>query len=90
MIFSDAYVEELSVYSKVEKFMECLISFDDRELDAAERDAYDACVRAARELESCILLRLKPSRETSLVITNLEQAMMWADKSIRNNGVRGE
>lgn len=90
MIFSDAYIEELSSYPREDGFMDGLIPLDSRDLGAAEKNAYDACTRAARELESCILLWLRPSRETSLAITNLEQAMMWADKSIMNNGVTGE
>ena len=41
----------------------------------------------AEELYAEIAKYLVPSRETSLAITNLEQAMMWADKSISMNGV---
>lgn len=88
-MFSNAYIRELRSFSKEAMPMDGLIAYDSREFDAAEKNASDACVGAARELESCIRLWLKPSRETSLALTNLEQAMMWANKSIRNNGVTG-
>lgn len=88
-MFSDAYIRELAAFPRKEPIMDGHIAFTGRDLNEAEVNASDACVSAARELESEMLLRLKPSRETSLALTNLEQALMWVNKSIRNNGVIG-
>lgn len=41
---------------------------------------------AARITAETILLLCPPSRERSLALTNLEQAMMWANASIARNG----
>lgn len=48
---------------------------------------YDRVNDLAQELYDEIAKTLVPSRETSLALTNVEQALMWADKSIRVNGV---
>lgn len=56
----------------------------------AESSVSKRVVELARELDSEIRLTLMPSRETSLVITKLEEAIMWANRSISVNGVRGE
>jgi hypothetical protein len=34
--------------------------------------------------------RTRPSRENSLAITNLEQAMLWTDKDIEKKGQKAE
>lgn len=52
-----------------------------------EAMGYDRVNDLAQELYDEIAKTLVPSRETSLALTNVEQALMWADKSIRVNGV---
>lgn len=39
----------------------------------------------AKELAEKIVTRCPPSRERSLALTNLEQAVMWANASIARN-----
>lgn len=50
--------------------------------------AYGNLNDLAEELGEEFEKLLVPSRESSLAMTNLEQALMWASKSIRVNGVR--
>lgn len=57
-------------------------SYSDIEAESSERiielaeDMYDEFARV-----------LVPSRETSIAITKLEEAIMWANKSVNVNGV---
>lgn len=55
---------------------------DDRtkEIATAVTDASDCLTRAIHKM-------LVPCRETSLALTRLEEAVMWAMKSIESNGV---
>lgn len=87
MIYSDAYIKELRKYPREERVSEGLIGYERRDLTEQEDSALDELIADARELESDLRLRLMPSRETSLALTKLEEAMMWASRSIRNNGV---
>lgn len=56
--------------------------------DDEEALAYSNLNDLAEELGEEFENLLVPSRESSLAMTNLEQALMWASKSIRVNGVR--
>lgn len=47
---------------------------------------YVALRDMGRELAREILVRSKPSRERSLALTNLEEAIMWANAGIARNG----
>lgn len=92
MTFSDAYVSELDEYNdKVgDPHVDEHIMFRGVSLTPAQGNASDAIIDAATGLESEIMLWLHPSRETSLALTKLEEAVMWANKSIAKNGVTGE
>ena len=46
---------------------------------------YVAIREKAKELAELIVASSKPSREQSLAITNLEQAVMWANAGIARN-----
>lgn len=92
MTFSDAYVGELDEYNdKVgDPHVSEHIMFKAVEFTAAQNSASDAVIDAATSLESELMLWLRQSRETSLALTKLEEAVMWANKSIAKNGVTGE
>lgn len=92
MTFSDAYVGELDEYNdKVgDPHVSEHIMFRATELTTAQSSASDAVIDAATDLESKLTLWLRPSRETSLALTKLEEAVLWANKSISKNGVTGE
>jgi hypothetical protein len=49
-------------------------------------DRIEVLRNAARDLGDEILEHCPPSREQSLAITNLEQALMWAVASIAREG----
>jgi hypothetical protein len=51
--------------------------------DQPER--YQALRDKARELAFLVIHSCPPSRETSLALTNLEQAMFWANAAIARN-----
>lgn len=92
MTFSDAYVGELDEYN--DKVGDPHVSehtmFRTTELTTAQNSASDAVIDAATSLESELMLWLRPSRETSLALTKLEETVLWANKSIAKNGVTGE
>lgn len=92
MTFSDAYVSELDEYNdKVgDPHVGGHIMFRGAVLTPAQENASDAVIDAATSLESELMLWLRQSRETSLALTKLEEAVMWANKSIAKNGVTGE
>jgi len=46
---------------------------------------YEALRAAAKELAKLIETSCPPSREASLALTNLQQAVMWANASIAIN-----
>ena len=48
-------------------------------------DRYDVIRSTAATLATLILANTPPSREQSLAITNLEQAIMWANAAIARN-----
>lgn len=92
MTFSDAYVGELDEYNdKVgDPHVGDHITFRTTEFTTTQSSASDAIIDAATSLESELMLWLRPSRETSLALTKLEETVMWANKSIAKNGVTGE
>lgn len=53
---------------------------------ADQPERYNALRDMGRELAREILLRSKPSRERSLALTKLEEAIMWANAGIARNG----
>ncbi len=55
-----------------------------REANEAQRNAMQAIRKGFETLEELMLLYIVPSRETSLAITNLEQAAMWAIKAVHS------
>lgn len=60
--------------------------FEPRPLDEDQAALVgDICLTA--DLFEDLLGRTESSRETSLALTNLEQAVMWAIKSIAVNGL---
>lgn len=83
-MFSDEYINELNRASTAKEceFME--------PTNVLCGEAYRAISEKASLLEDEIRLWLKESRETSLAMTSLEQAVMWAERSIVKNGVSGE
>lgn len=70
MTFSDAYIE--------------LISGEPG--DVCRDVLPDGIVDAANHLAGVIVSFLVPSDETSYALNAVEQAVMWADKSIRKHG----
>lgn len=86
----DEYMQALVDNYEKEKMGNMKLNFDSRKFTEMEMDANDSIVAAARDLESEITLLLMPCRETSLALTKLEEAVMWAKKSINIAGVRGE
>ena len=50
-----------------------------------QADRYEALRRQAKELALHIEDKCPDSREKSLALTNLEQAVMWANASIARN-----
>lgn len=83
-MFSDEYIDELNRASTAK---ECEFMEPTNELC---KEAYRAISEKAGMLEDAILLWLNDSRETSLAMTNIEQAVMWAERSIAKNGVSCE
>lgn len=61
-------------------------TFKHHEMGDAELEASDSIRNAAEELEGIIALRCKPSREKSLAMTELEECVMWANKSLARHG----
>ena len=55
-----------------------------------EAEVCNNIVTCAEDLYSELTFTLMPSRETSIAFTKLEEAIMWAKRSIAKNGVRGE
>ncbi len=52
---------------------------------ASQPDRYEILRQNARIFAEHIIRMCPPSRETSLALTNLEQAIMWANASIARN-----
>jgi hypothetical protein len=52
---------------------------------AGQPERYQEIRKAAFELAHLIGVQCPPSREKSLAITNLEQAVMWANAAIARN-----
>ena len=57
------------------------------ENEEATEPCEDCVSDAAARLERAIRASLIPSRETSLALTRLEEAVMWAERSATVNGV---
>lgn len=60
-------------------------NFKCRELDLDQLRKYVSILEKAEELAHLIDKRCPNSREKSLALTNLEQAMMWANAAIQRN-----
>ena len=65
------------------KQIEAIFTFHPVQLDQPDR--YQALRAEAKDLARHILATCPPSRERSLAITNLQQAIMWANASIAIN-----
>lgn len=89
-MMTDEYIAALCSNFEREKMENMVLDFNHSKLTQMEQDAYESVRVAAQDLESEIVMLLMPSRETSLAITKLEEVVMWANKSIGINGVRGE
>jgi hypothetical protein len=48
-------------------------------------EKYSAIRAKAKELAELIAAECPPSRETSLALTNVEQAVMWANAAVARN-----
>lgn len=80
-MISDTYIETLFDYNMED---------GDMTNDSYANSAIEAIDKASDDFVRAISLWLKPSRETSLALTDVEQAVMWAKRSIEKNGVSGE
>ncbi len=56
--------------------------FGSREIDDAQATRIGIICTAGEMLLAAISDNTKPSRESSLAVTNLEQAIMWANKAV--------
>ena len=63
-------------------------TFEYHEFNDSQQSCSDGLRIAAESLESCIKVYCPVSREKSLAMTNLEQAVMWANKAIAIHGVK--
>lgn len=60
--------------------------FNYMKVDEEQKGNMESVRKGAKELEKHIELNCPPSREKSLAITKLEEAIMWANKSITHGG----
>ena len=65
-------------------------TFKQHHMDADQLDRSDVVRTVAEDLEYAIKMNCPKSRERSLAMTNLEQAVMWANKAIAINGKEKE
>lgn len=86
----DDYARALIVNRKKRKVTGGMLNFDSRAYTDAEEEAITNIKEAASDLGREISCLLIPSREKSLALTKLEEAVMWAGKCINVNGVIGE
>ena len=56
--------------------------FEPVAFDETKKLSSSLIVAAAKKLEAVFNSSLKPSRETSLAFTKLEEAVMWANRAI--------
>lgn len=63
-------------------------TFKHHDLDAMQKSHSNVIRQQAEMLETAIKAFCPVSRETSLAMTNLEQAVMWANKSIALHGAK--
>lgn len=61
-------------------------TFKRHDMGGIELEDSENIRKAAEELEAVIALRCKPSREKSLAMTQLEECVMWANKSLALHG----
>lgn len=60
--------------------------FDPVQYDERQRTAHDAVVKKAKALYGKIDSLCVDSRETSIAKTKLQECVMWANRSIAQNG----
>jgi len=65
-------------------------TFKHHEFNEIQQSHSNTVVQAAETLEAAIRAWCPNSREKSLAVTNLEQAVMWANKAIAIHGAQEE
>lgn len=88
---SDEYIAALSRAKRGELPVEETEShFKSDGFTKTQASVYNDIADSAQELYTDYEFLMKPSRETSIAKTKLEESVMWAKRSIALNGVRGE
>lgn len=75
-------MDELSLADT--QYLESAFTYHAPKGDQPER--YEQLRAIGRDLARVIIARSRPSRERSLALTKLEEALMWANAGIARNG----